>query len=182
MKEMKSFLDWVNEDYANKYPKYKYVELTSSDVSDFSNEILDLINTAYQNKGGHLEFSSPNDIRKSDVSFWISNDIDSDPQMDVILGGKKTKAGIKLTVIGQDGEREAKKEVVNKMLSLLSTKGFYAEMDPDLADRSGLPFINDESLIKNILNKNIKMNPDGSYIRDIKGKPKTKVLVGIPKR
>lgn len=34
MKEMKSFLDWVNEDYSDKYPKYKYVELTSSDVSD----------------------------------------------------------------------------------------------------------------------------------------------------
>ncbi len=182
MRQIKHFSDWVTENYSAKYPKYKYIELTKSDVSDFSDEILSLINTAYKNKGGHLEFSSPKDVRKSDVSFWISNDIDSDPEMDVILGGKKTKSGIKLTLIGQDGEREAKKEVVNKMLSLLSTRGFYAEMDPDLAERSGLPFITDEGLIKNVLNKDITMNPDGSYSRLIQGKLKTKVFVGIPKR
>ena len=56
------------------------------------------------------------------------------------------------------------------------------ELDIDLAAKMSLPFIKDEATIRKVLNKDIKMNPDGSYDRKLTmGPVKTKVLVGIPK-
>ena len=68
------------------------------------------------------------------------------------------------------------------MTKLMKQKGFYAEMDPDLAQKFNLSYISDESVIRKVLNKDVTMNPDGSYVRLISGiAKKTKVLVGIPK-
>ena len=68
------------------------------------------------------------------------------------------------------------------MINLMKTRGFYAELDKDLAEKMNLPFIKDEAEIRKVLNKDIKMNPDGTYDRKLTmGPVKTKVLVGIPK-
>ena len=85
-----------------------------------------------------------------------------------------------MTMMGQDGSREAKKESILKLIDLMKTKGFYAEMDLDLATKLGLNYISDENIIRNIINKNLTMNSDGSYDREIAGESHTKVLVGIP--
>ena len=64
----------------------------------------------------------------------------------------------------------------------MKTRGFYAEVDKDLAAKMNLDFIKDEAEIRKVLNKDIKMNPDGSYDRKLTmGPVKTKVLIGIPK-
>jgi hypothetical protein len=102
--------------------------------------------------------------------------------MDVVVGGKITPAGTKMTMIGQDGGATAKKVGVTKMIELMKTRGFYAEMDVDMAAKFGLPITKDEADIRKVINKDLKMNPDGSYDRQLTGGPvKTKVLVGIPK-
>ena len=49
-----------------------------------------------------------------------------DPEADVVFGGKFTKSGIKVTIIGQDGSSDAKKEVLKKLTDLMKTGGFYA--------------------------------------------------------
>jgi hypothetical protein len=55
-------------------------------------------------------------------------------------------------------------------------------MDKDMAVKFGLPITKDEADIRKVINKDLKMNPDGSYDRKLTGGPvKTKVLVGIPK-
>jgi hypothetical protein len=87
-----------------------------------------------------------------------------------------------MTMIGQDGGAIAKKVGVTKMIELMKTRGFYAEMDKDMAVKFGLPITKDEADIRKVINKDLKMNPDGSYDRKLTGGPvKTKVLVGIPK-
>ena len=63
----------------------------------------------------------------------------------------------------------------------MKTRGFYAELDVDLADKLGLKPIKNEKEIRNVLNKDIIYNSDGSYSRILAGSPHTKVLVGIPK-
>jgi hypothetical protein len=170
----------LTEAFADKYPKNKFFELSIDDIIEYENEIFNLISNAYKDKGGNLEIKDISDINKSDVKYWIANDIDIDPDIDIVLGGKSTKNGIKMTMMGQDGSREAKKESILKLIDLMKTKGFYAEMDLDLATKLGLNYISDENIIRNIINKNLTMNSDGSYDREIAGESHTKVLVGIP--
>jgi hypothetical protein len=170
----------LNEAFADKYPKNKFVELGIDDIIEYENEIFTLISNAYKDKGGNLEIKDISDINKSDVKYWIVNDIDIDPDIDIVLGGKSTKNGIKMTMMGQDGSKESKKESILKLIDLMKTKGFYAEMDLDLANKLGLNYISDENVIRNIINKKLTMNSDGSYDREIAGELHTKVLVGIP--
>ena len=173
--------DLLKEAFADKYPKNKFIELTKNDVKEYVKDIFDLISNAYKDKGGNLEIKTPSDILKSDVNFWIANDVDEDPDVDLALGGKTTKHGTKMTMMGQDGSREAKKESILKMIDLMKTRGFYAEVDMDLAQKFGLNHIRDEKTIRNVLNKEIIMKSDGSYDRIIAGDYHTKVLVGVPK-
>jgi len=172
----------IPEAYADVYGKNQWIQLKKDEVRAYSDEIISLIVGAYATKGGNYEFANAEDIKKSDLDFWVANDIDVDPEIDSVLGGKTTPAGTKMTVMGQDGSGTAKRVGITRMIELMKTRGFYAELDKDLATKLSLPMIEDEATIRKVINKDLKMNPDGSYDRQITGGPvKTKVLVGIPK-
>lgn len=175
--------DLVNETFADKYDKNKYIQLTPKDVADYSEDLFNIIAAAYKDKGGHFEFKTPQDIINTDLNYWIASDVDLDPNADLTIAGKTTNFGTKVTTIGQDGGSEAKRSVVTKLLSLMKTRGFYAEMDEELAIKFGLTPIEDESIISKVLaGKDVEFTGNGKYIRSISGvKPKEKVLVGIPK-
>lgn len=83
--------------------------------------------------------------------------------------------------MGQDGSREAKKDSVLKLIDLMNTKGFYIEMDLDLAQKLNLSPVDDEEKIRTVLNKDINYLGNGEYERTIAGHPHKKVLVGMPK-
>lgn len=172
---------WVAEAFADKHPKNTYVNLHSSEVTEYADNIIELIKTAYTKKGGNLEFKNASDLRNSDLNYWIATDINDNPDADVLFGGKKTHAGTKMTVVAQDGSPEARKETVKKLIELMRTRGFYAELDVDMVQKFGLKPIKDEAEIRKVLNKDIKYNSDGSYDRKIAGENHTKMLVGIPK-
>jgi len=170
------------EAFADTYEKNKWIQLPKDVVKTYADEIIDIIVSAYTAKGGNFEFKNADDIKKSELDFWIANDIDVDPEIDAIIGGKTTPAGIKMTVFGQDGSSAAKKVGMIKMIDYMKKRGFYAEVDIDLAAKLGVDYIKDEALIRKVLNKDIKMNVDGSYSRKLTDGPvKTKVLIGIPK-
>ena len=172
---------WVTEAFADKHPKNTYVSLPSSEVIEYADNIIELIKTAYTKKGGNLEFKNASDLRNSDLNYWIATDINSNPDADVLFGGKKTHAGTKMTVVAQDGSPEARKETVKKLIELMRTRGFYAELDVDMVQKFGLKPVKDEAEIRKVLNKDINYHPDGSYDRKIAGENHTKMLVGIPK-
>ena len=162
--------------------KNQFVQLSNKDLTDLGEEIINLINNAYKYIGGHFELRKPEDLLSTDLTYWIGNDNDEDPNSDVVIGGKDTTFGTKLTTIGQDGTSQSKVEAIEKLRNLLRTKGFYVEADLNLASKIGLPPITDEDTIKNIIGKSdIVFNDDGSYQRDIKGHLSTKVLIGVPK-
>ena len=179
---MIKLMDLLGESFADQFGKNKWIQMPKDAVKMYADEIVDLIVSAYAAKGGNFEYKDAEDIKKSDLNFWIANDIDTDPEMDAVLGGKNTNAGIKMTVFGQDGSSAAKKVGIVRMIGLMQTRGFYAELDKDLAAKMNLPVVEDEATIRKVLNKDIKMNPDGSYDRKLTmGPVKTKVLVGMPK-
>ena len=181
MENIKLYEDWLAEAFADKHPKNKYVELSHADVVDYADNIFDLIAKAYDSKGGNLKFRNSSDLKNSELTYWVAKDFDEDPEADVTIGGKQTPHGTKVTVIGQDTSPAGKKEAVLKMIELMKTRGFYAEVDVDLADKLGLKRVKDEKEIRKVLNKDITYNNDGSYSRILAGSPHTKVLVGIPK-
>jgi hypothetical protein len=178
---VKDFGSWMNEKFGDDYPKNRFVELPHKDAIKYADDLFNLIQTAYAKKGGNLEVKSPSDLKNSDITYWILKDIDSKPDADLTLGGKFTKHGVKMTIMGQDGSAEAKKDAVTKMIELMKTRGFYAELDKDLAQKLGLPPIRNEKEVRSVLNKELTWNNDGSYVRNLAGEPHTKVLVGMPK-
>lgn len=182
MKYVQTFESFLNErKFADTYAKQMYVELQPKDIQDYADEISNLVNIAYADKGGNLEIKNGSDLKKSDITYWVAKDIDDDPDADVAVGGKPTSHGVKMTIMGQDGSREAKKEAVLKMIELMKTRGFYAEMDADLAQKMNLTHVKDEKKIRAVLNKEIEYFKDGSYDRVIAGGKHRKVLVGMPK-
>ena len=103
---VKFYEDWLAEAFADKHGKNAYVELQRKDIQEYEKEIIDLIVNAYKHIGGNIEIQKPGDILKSDLNYWVAVDNDSDPDADIVLGGKTTPAGTKMTVLGQDGSEE----------------------------------------------------------------------------
>jgi len=64
----------------------------------------------------------------------------------------------------------------------MKTRGFYAEVDPDLAAKMKVKPITDERKIREVVGKDdIEIKGSGVYTRSISGKKKEKVLIGLPK-
>jgi hypothetical protein len=169
------------EAFSSSFPKNIYVNLSSRDLREFEDEIFGLISNAYSGKGGNFEIQKPADLRNTDLDYWVAIDSDEDPDADIVLGGKRKSHGTKMTILGQDGSSETKREAIRKMIDLMKTRGFYAEMDEDLADKMGLKRIKDEKKIREVLDKDISYEGNGVYFREIAGKSKKKVMVGLPK-
>ena len=164
------------------FPKHKYIRLSQSDINTYKEELFDLIFGAYKSKGGYSGLKNANDIANGDIDVWYAADIDTDPELDVTVGGKQKSHGTKLVVMGQDGSPEAKRGAIEKMKQLLRKRGFYSEMDMELAQKFNAPIIKDEEMIRSIIEKpDIKFMGNGIYTRNIDGIQRTKVLVGMPK-
>ena len=174
----------VPESFVDDYAKNQWINLPTSAVKKYAEELSALIVQAYATKGGNFEIQSANDLINSDLNYWLASDIDQDPDADVVLGGKQTKHGTKMTIMGQDGSSMAKKSAISRMIDLMKKRGFYAEMDVELAQKLSMQPIKDKQLISQVLaGKELDYNTDGSYQRLIGPTKtlKTKVMVGIPK-
>lgn len=173
--------DILKEVDAKPIPKNKYVELDKNQLKQHAQTIFDLITASYKSKGGNPAVGSTSDITGGEFSLWYAADVDKDPDVDTAIGVKKKPAGFKLTTMGQDGSSVAKKSVIDKTSQLLHTRGFYAELSPDLAQKFHLEPIEDENVIKSVIAKDdIKFTGNGLYTRSIDGVTRTKVLVGQP--
>jgi len=74
-------------------------------------------------------------LERAIVKYWIADDVDEDPNADAALGGRETTYGVKMTMMGQDGSPEGKQAAMFKMLQLMKTRGFYAELDYSIGSK-----------------------------------------------
>lgn len=168
------------------FEKNKWIYLTDDEKEEFAEEIFDLINTAYAPIGGHPNYKSPADVMgdERDAEYMVI-DLDDDPEFDAVKMSKNKAAGNKSVGMGHDGSKAARSAAVNISATLLKMPGFYAEISGKLLDilsAKGAPIIKDEEVIRKVLKgKEITMNDDGSYSREIGGETHTKVLMGNPK-
>ena len=201
------------EEYESKFRKFlsektfkdygaskgQWTDVPTSDLDhdpdefDLTDELYELIATAYAKIGGHATIKGPKDI-PGKFDQWTAVDLDDDPDPDALRVARTKPAGNKLTVSGHDGTRPAKDAYTDKTADMLKTQGYYAEMSHGIAHimitRHNIESINDEETVKKVLNKELKWigpHPDGKYpgydgwyIRTIGGKQYMKILLGKP--
>jgi hypothetical protein len=185
---MIKLIDLLFEDF----PKGKYISLKGEELVQAKQDLFNLIQTAYKDVGGHLNFKSPENILDPDIDFWRAADLDEDPGLDVVYFGKKTSFGNKHTGMGHDGKKPNIKNLLIKKSNDLKAPGNYIEVSGDaykvFVEKGGVPVIEDENLVRSILKgKDIKWHGkhpsnkysgNGWYTRNIGGVPVTKVMAG----
>lgn len=166
-------------------PKNKWVNASDKDLQQYSDEIYQMIKQTYADKGGHPKFNSASDINRSDTQYWDIDDVDNDPEPDVVIGSKKTDKGIKHQIAASDGTSNAKKELVKQFIKKLKQAGNYVEASHKVADilvANNIPVITDKETVEKILKgKDIKWLGNGYYSRKTSGMTITKRLFGKPR-
>lgn len=171
------------------YSKHKWYVLSKNDKENFKNNLFTLVNISYDQQGGHVRINSPNKVTDdAELTFWTAADVDHDPYADVVIFGKKTKYGTKISGVGTDDQVESKDILVKKMSSLLHQKGFYAEVSGGLTKlllKSKTPYVNDVKLIRRIFNDSSVRFVDqykNYYTRKLENGEETQeeILFGIP--
>ena len=166
-------------------PKNKWVDLSPEELEQYKDDIFGLIQTAYSYIGGHSNYKSANDITgaEGDADYEVI-DLDDDPHIDAVNVSKKSVGGTKFVATGHDNSSTAKRQVITHKIEKLKQPGFYIEVSGKIKDilvNAGVPIVTDEDTIRKVLKgKEIEMNDDGSYNRNIGGSMHTKVLLGKP--
>ena len=170
---------------AEGFSKNKWIYLTDKEKKEFSEEIFDLISTAYSPIGGNPNYTSPSNVAGSegDADYMVI-DLDNDPEFDAVKVTKKKGQNIKSVASGHDGSKPAKSAIVNITAIMLKQPGNYIEVSGKLKDillAKGVPLVTDKETIERVMKgKTIEMNNDGTYSRYINGKKYTKTLMGNP--
>jgi hypothetical protein len=174
-----------NNPLLEELPKGEWVDLDKQETEEFSGDIFDLINTAYAQIGGNLNYTSANDVTgaQGDADYEVI-DIDEDPEIDAVVVSKKKPAGNKMAAMGHDGSSLAKSKTINKQADLLKTPGNFVEVSGKIKDillAKGVPVVTDKVTIEKVMKgKALDIQDDGSYTRYISGKETHKILLGKP--
>lgn len=128
MKYLKSYKIFETK-FNDIFPKFKWVKLSISDRENLKKEIWELVDNAYKPLGGHVRISDINKIvTDNELVFWNAIDVDSDPNIDVVIFARKTKFGYKISGWGHDNGVESKKYLLKRLISLLRKKGYWIEV------------------------------------------------------
>ena len=167
MKRIKLFEEFINE---LEIPSNRWVELDLMQIDDEGMQIIwDMYTSTYAQEG--LDFSADDyhELRTKYKATAIK-DIDSDQIPDAFIIYKKTRWGNKLALLGTNGKKKAKKEVVKKLLELVNTKGWFLEAGMKIEEimiANNAPYITNQEMIKDVVGakKKPEFEEDGYYTR-----------------
>jgi len=160
-------------------------------LASLSKEDMDTIWTMYSDtyaKAG-LDFSA-NDAGELQTKYKAVylEDVDSDSIADAFIIFKPTPFGNKISLLGTNDKKEAKKSMLTQLFKLLKTQGWFIEasmkMEDILSAKSDIPAITNEKTIQAMVGaKGIEIVKDGYYKRKLSKVDKTivKRLYGNPK-
>ena len=173
-----SFIARVN------YTPGKWVETDAKTLDSEERDILwNIYTTTYASIGTNVSTLS---ALLAEYSLVRLIDVDGDQHIDAFIAYKKKPAGKKLALMGADGGPGSKRAMIGQTVSLLKTRGWYAEASHKLADiieAAGVKRIDDETTVRLVMaGKDIEWLGDGHYKRFIKGVGVVKkALYGHPK-
>ncbi len=141
-------------------PKGVWVMLQTGDERRelVKQELYDIVQATYEPIGGHVKITSPDSLDR--YRYWMVEDLDEDPEIDVALFGKPDIAGNKLGGAANDGSQAASAAYKEKGAELraggeiggvgnwwgeVSGKPAYALL------RRGAPAIESESAVRTLL-------------------------------
>ena len=175
---MIKLIDLLNE---IDIPKNTWKPISSSELKDVEDDILDLIQNAYAPIGGHPNYKTVKDLAGSD--YEIIN-LDDDPDIDAVTVTKQRAGGTKHVGMGHDGTSPGKRAAIGQTIKDLSKQGVYIEASGKMADilsKANVTQVTDEDTILKVLKgKKIEIQDDGSYTRYLGGKKYTKLMFGKP--
>tara|TARA_R110000751_G_scaffold284099_2_gene387653 strand:- start:261 stop:866 length:606 start_codon:yes stop_codon:yes gene_type:complete len=179
--------------------KNVWVELSKDDRSKLKHNMWNLVNNSYKVfPKGHPRVTNVGDVYKdSEMAFWRASDHDNDPDADMVVFGRETPYGVKISGVGHDGEILSKKEVMRQCANLLRQQGFFIEasgaVSKILLQMYKCPTVDNIGDVQDVLDMPIKKwvgkiegEPgDGWYIRDVDYNKNsrnylTKILIGKP--
>jgi hypothetical protein len=185
-------------------PKNKWTLLRPDDPrrESVKDELYAMIQQTYASIGGHFKITSPESLSR--YAYWMVEDIDDDPEIDVAILGKPDTAGHKLGAAGNDGSPAASAAYKQKSADLRAGESFsgvgnwWGEVSgkPAYAMISrGAPAVEDEMKVKQLLSGDDLVwhgtHPDpnapaifqsvkGWYTKSFGDKSSTKIILGSP--
>ena len=175
---MIKLIDLLNE---IDIPKNSWKPISSDELKDVENDILDLIQKAYGPIGGHPNYKSVGDLAGSDYEVI---DLDDDPEIDAVTVTKKRSGGTKYVGLGHDGSSQGKRGSIGRTIDKLGDSGTYIEASGKMADilsKANVTQVTDKDTISKALKgKEIEMQDNGSYTRYLGGKKYIKLMFGKP--
>ena len=179
----KRFEQFVDENI--HIPSGKWID---TDLKGQADDMMQLIWTMYTDtysKQG-MDFSADDfDELKSKYQATFLKDVDSDHIPDAFIIYKSTKYGNKIALLGTNDKKTAKRDLLEKVISLLRTPGWLLEASlkmEEILAKSIVPHIEDPEIIADIVGKDKKpeMIKHGYYTRLLSKAPKriTKRMYG----
>jgi hypothetical protein len=142
------------------FPKNRWVLLSPGDPHRelIKQELYDLTHDVYKELGGHPKISSPDSLER--YTYWVIEDLDADPDIDVAMFGKPKPGGQKLGAVGHDGSGAAISAYKSKSAELRSggsiggVGNWWGEVSGKPAYallRRGAPVVEDEETARMLL-------------------------------
>ena len=185
---LREYIKSVIAEFVNM-PKVEWVTVSLSDLSDRQIEALFAMymvsyDADFGGIGLHPKIGAKEDLHRYKLTWLI--DVDEDPDPDAFIMYRETPAGNKIVLLGSDGTRASKREVVSKTTGLMKTSGWYAEVSGKprrIMMANNLPYIDNEETVRKILDSDTPIDwiGDGLYTRKIAGElAATKTIFGKP--
>jgi len=185
-------------------PKGEWVLLAPGDPrrEDVKQDLYDMVCDTYSSIGGHVKVCDAQSLER--YKYWIVNDLDDDPEIDIGIFGKPDIGGNKLGGVGHDGSGPAKAAYKEKSAAIRSggsvggIGNWWGEVSGGPAAaliKRGAPTIEDEARVRELLaGDTIEFHgehptaPEGSIFRQVGGwytkmfgsEGHTKIIMGSP--
>ena len=134
--------------------------LSTSDKQDMSDQLIDLVQTAYASAPRGSFVASLDDVLPSD---WHVLDWDQDPDLDCAVfyrgpRARETWRGFKIQGIGHDGQPGSRRRVIERVQDLLNRPGWWIETSD--AMRSALLRVNQSPVTDVRVLRRLFRNPE----------------------
>ena len=163
--------------------KNKFMDIDTSVIKQHpedKDEIWNMYEKSYKSIGMHLNQDT---LFKYDD--FVLKDIDEDPYADLFISMTDTPHGKKLGIAGNDGSPEAIQAIKEAIATYLHKQGYFAELSLKteyIAQKHGVPFIDNQEIVEKVLGKPVDWEGDGYYSRQLGEMGNvSKRLYGFPK-
>jgi hypothetical protein len=181
----KKFNDFILE---FEIPSNKWVDVDLKSIDDDGmKQIWKMYTDTYSQAG--MDFSADDySEMKTKYKATFLKDVDKDKLPDAFIIYKPTKYGNKIALLGTNGLKDAKRDIVKKLMELVKTRGWFIEASlrmEELLSQSNSPVVTDWEAIQDIVgkDKDPQQQADGYYTRFLSKAHKriTKRIYGILK-